>query len=174
MSGSDRRPEYSWIKRIDELLTISRVDGQGTQGMILETLDLYRTFYGDNSGHVRWLEQALEDSRQPGALQRPHQIAKGALLALKEKIARDGVTIYQMREFENEMIALRNDLKWLLAIPRVYRSLSERFARLIPYRRVRRVLAIAAPSFSIVFGAVHYLYGWPRALAWLAKIFTGQ
>jgi hypothetical protein len=103
MSDSDRLSEYSWNERIGELLKVSRVDGQGTQGMILETLDMYRSFYGDNSGAVRWLEQALEDSRQQNTKAQPHQVAKGALLALKEATARNGVMSPQTRHIENEV-----------------------------------------------------------------------
>ena len=72
-----------------------------------------------------------------------------------------------------ELAKMQRDLKWLLAIPRGYRALKQLIVRLIPSfraRKVAQVFAILASTATIV----HYVYGWPRLLAWLAKIFTGQ
>jgi hypothetical protein len=40
-----------------------------------------------------------------------------------------------VKEIANEIATLRHDLRWLLAIPRIYRSLRERFTRLAPHRK---------------------------------------
>jgi hypothetical protein len=72
--------------------------------------------------------------------------------------------------------ALERDLKWLLAIPRVYRVLRKRIARLFSYRRVVRtgkVLGAIGSAVGLV-GGVQKLVGWRQVFNWLAKIFTGQ
>ena len=40
-----------------------------------------------------------------------------------------------VKEIAYVIATLRHDLRWLLAIPRIYRSLHERFTRLVPHRK---------------------------------------
>ena len=40
-----------------------------------------------------------------------------------------------VKEIAYEITTLRDDLRWLLAISRIYRSLHERFTRLVPHRK---------------------------------------
>lgn len=40
-----------------------------------------------------------------------------------------------VKEIAYEVTILRHDLRWLLAIPRIYRYLHERFTRLVPHRK---------------------------------------
>ena len=40
-----------------------------------------------------------------------------------------------VKEIAYEITTLRHDLRWLLAITRIYRSLHERFTRSVPYRK---------------------------------------
>jgi hypothetical protein len=40
-----------------------------------------------------------------------------------------------VKEIAYEITTLRHDLRWLLAIARIYRSLHERFTRLVPQRK---------------------------------------
>jgi hypothetical protein len=68
---------------------------------------------------------------------------------------------------------MERDLKWVLAFPRGYRALRERFARWVPNRRTRKLLTASAQTVTIVGGLVgiaHKLYGWPELLDWLTKI----